>query len=37
MSNSEEVDDVVVVADLFSLARSEQYKDADSFRLAANE
>jgi len=35
MSN-EDLHDIEVVADLLSLARSEEYKDIDSFREAAH-
>lgn len=37
MTDAEAVDDIVVVADLFELARSDRYKDVDSFRAAARE
>ncbi|AYG47834.1 hypothetical protein DV532_26485 (plasmid) [Pseudomonas sp. Leaf58] len=34
--STEEIEDIEVVADLLSLARSEAYRDIDSFREAAH-
>jgi hypothetical protein len=37
MTKTTEIEDVVIEADLFDLARSQRYKDIDSFREAAND